>query len=167
MTFSSGNSQYADSTTSLPLLSKWTVEVWHQYAGTEFGNACIVSEKFTAGFINYAIGSLDQGYLSAGFYNGWHTTPSYGALTVGNWYHIVGSYDGNTVKLYVNGTLATQAVQSNATVLHSGGGINLMRRWDNPEYWGGGLAVVRIYDGALSDAGVLANYNTGKTRYGL
>ena len=167
LTFAPNNSQWADSTASLPVLGKWTVEVWHQYAGTEFGSACIVSEKFTAGFINYAIGTLDQGYLSAGFYNGWHTTPSYGALTVGNWYHIVGSYDGNTVKLYVNGTLATQAVQSNATVLHSGGGINLMRRWDNPDFWGGGLAVVRIYDGALSDAGVLANYNTGKTRYGL
>lgn len=164
LSFEPGSGQYAQSSTSLNLLTTWTVEVWHYYTGQVNGNACILSERFTAGFINYAIGALDQGSVSTGYYNGWHTTPAY-TLTEGNWYHIVGVYDGVNVKLYINGSNSCQASSSVTMPLHSGGGINLMRRWDNPDYWGGRLSVVSIYDGVASDATIMSNYNSTKNRF--
>jgi len=42
-----------------------------------------------------------------------------------------------------------------------------MRRWDNPEYWGGYLAIVRIYNRALSATEVTTNYSGNKARFGL
>jgi hypothetical protein len=48
-----------------------------------------------------------------------------------------------------------------------GNGIRLMGRWDNAEWWGGRLAVVRIYDNALDLTGVLQNYNAERSRFGL
>jgi hypothetical protein len=42
-----------------------------------------------------------------------------------------------------------------------------MRRWDNPDYWGGKLAIVRIYTGALIESNIQANYNAEKARFGL
>ena len=53
------------------------------------------------------------------------------------------------------------------TPARSQGGIRLMRRWDNPDYWGGRLAIVNIYDGSLNATQISQNYNTNKSRFGL
>ena len=53
------------------------------------------------------------------------------------------------------------------TPLSSQGGIRLMRRWDNPDYWGGRLAIVNIYTGSLTAADISQNYNTNRGRFGL
>ena len=45
-----------------------------------------------------------------------------------------------------------------------------MRRWDRnaPEdYWGGGLAILRIYSGAIGASDVSTNYAASKARFGL
>ena len=167
-TFIPGNGHYAQSSTGPGLLSTWTVEVWHYYSGNRSGsNPCLISERFTAGQINYALGSFGSSDLQAGFFNGgFHATSGY-ALTTDQWLHIVGSYDGTDVKLYVNGTLVQTTNDPGQTVGASNGGTNLMRRWDNEDYWGGRLSVFRIYDTALDLAGVTQNYNADRARFGL
>ena len=42
-----------------------------------------------------------------------------------------------------------------------------MRRWDNPEYWGGRLGVVRIYNTAFSNVQIDQNYQAVRSRFGL
>ena len=42
-----------------------------------------------------------------------------------------------------------------------------MRRWDTADYWGGNLAVLRIYNSALSLTDVSQNYSAQKARFGL
>ena len=42
-----------------------------------------------------------------------------------------------------------------------------MRRWDDGDYWGGRLSVVRIYDNALTQNQVTGNYNAQRVRFGL
>jgi hypothetical protein len=145
------------------------VETWHYYNGTNSGgNPCLLSERFTGGQINYVLGTVDGGFQT-GFFNGgngWHLTPSH-TLTANNWYHIVGTYDGTDIKLYLNGTLIETRNAPGQTVGTSNGGINLMRRWDNAEFWGGRLSVVRIYSGAITATKVTNNFNTEKSQYGL
>lgn len=167
LSFVPGSSQYAQSSAGPGLLSIWTVETWHYYTGTNGGgNPCLLSERFTAGQINYCMGSIDGNFQTGFFNGGWHLTPVY-TLTPGNWYHIVGSYDGTDVKLYLNGALVETTNAPGQTVGASNSGTNLMRRWDNEDYWGGGLAIVRIYDADLGLAGVTQNYTANRSRFGL
>lgn len=101
----------------------------------------------------------------AGWYGGsWNMSPY--TLTTNTWYQIVGTCDGTTTKLYVNNT-QVGGVASTGTPTSSGAGIRLMERWDNPEFWGGNLAIVKIYQGALSQTGVTTSWNANKARFGL
>jgi hypothetical protein len=168
--FNPASSQYAQCTSSLSDLNLWSVEVWHYYNGTNSGaSPCIITEVFpgSTGQINYALGSLNDnspGLMSGYYSGGWYMSPY--TLTAGNWYQIAGTYDGVTVKLYVNGTMVEQ-LPSTGTAISSQAGINLMRRWDNAEFWGGRLATVKIWDGDINFEGVRGSWLANKSRYGL
>ena len=170
LSFDPASSQYAECSTSLSDLNTWSVEAWHYYDGTNTGlSPCIVTEVFpgTTGFINYALGSLNDNNpaLMAGWYSGSWNMTGY-TLTAGAWYQIVGTNDGTTTNLYVNNTLVEQFA-STGTPISSQGGIRLMQRWDNPEYWGGRVGIVKIYDGDLTQAGVTTSWNAHRARFGL
>jgi hypothetical protein len=167
-TFTASSSQYAQSNTSLPNLSNWTMEVWHYYTGTETGGApCILTELYpgSVGRINYSLGNNNGGFSSGFFDGGWRVTDGY-SLTPNNWYHIVGTYDATTLNLYVNNVLVDTEYYTENPV-SSQGGIRLMTRWDLPDYWGGRLATVDIYDKALSNSQVTSKWNLTKSRFGL
>lgn len=169
LVFDPASAQYAECTSSLSTLTTWTVETWHYYAGTNTGGLpCIITETFAGGNINYTLGWPDNPpNLQAGFFNGaWELNPTGYTLTSGNWYQIVGSYDGSTIKLYVNNTLINQTSYVGAPV-SSGSGIRLMERWDSNDYWGGKLAIVKIYQGDIGQLGVTNSWNANKTRFGL
>jgi hypothetical protein len=168
--FSPASSQYAYSTNqSFGSLSNWTVEAWHYYTGTNTGgNPCILTELYpgSTSKINFSLGSDTLTGLQNGFFDGsWRVTSAY-ALTTNNWYQIVGTYDGTTVKLFVNNSLV-QSTAFTGTPSSSLGGIRLMRRWDSTDFWGGYLGIVRIYNSALTTTQVQQNYNANKTRFGL
>ena len=164
--FIPASSQYAICSTSLPSMSTWTVGVWHYYTGTETGGApCIVTETFVGGGINYSLGNNNGGFSSGFFDGGWRVTDGY-SLTPNNWYYIVGTYDGTTIKLYVNDTLV-DSTNYTGTPTSSGAGIRLMERWDLADYWGGRLAIVDIYDVALSQSEITSKWSATKTRFGF
>jgi len=166
--FDTSLSQFVECNTSLPSLGIWSVAVWHYYDGTNTGACpCILTEVYpgSAGQINYSLGDNNGGF-SIGFYNDvWQVTDGY-SLTPGNWYYIVGTYDGTTVKLYVNNTLV-DSTSYTGTPISSQGGIRLMRRWDNADCWGGKLATVDIYDKALSNLEIESIWNLTKPRFGF
>jgi hypothetical protein len=164
-------SQYAESTTSLPTLSTWTVGVWHFYDGTNIGGSgCIVTEVFpgTNGTINYIIGNGTDSSpsLQTGFFTGGWNVNSAGYVLTTGWHYIVGTYDGTSVKLYVDNTLI-DTLNITTPSLSSNGGIRLMRRWDLGEYWGGLLAKVDIYGQSLDAGQISSLWNSNKSRFGL
>ena len=171
LSFVPGSSQYAKTSASLSLLSTWSVEIWHYYNSTNgSGNPCILSEVWNATPINFTIGSAAFGNnttLQAAYFNSnwFYTAANYSLPSVG-WYHIVGSYDGTTITLYIN-TVSTRTQASSGTVGSSGLGIHIMRRWDTGNYWGGRISVVRIYNRALTSTEITANYDASKARFGL
>jgi hypothetical protein len=170
LSFAPVSSQYGQTSASLASLSVWSVEVWHYYTATNGSGApCILTEVWNSTPINFTLGnatgantSLQAGY----FNNAWYvTTGSYSLPSVG-WYHIVGTYDGTNIKLYVNNVL-TQTQASAVTPARSNLGIRFMRRWDLGDYWGGRLAIIRIYNRALLASEVTTNYSASKARFGL
>ena len=173
LVFDTGASQYAECASSLSDLNTWTVEAWHYYTGTNSdGSPCIVSEIYPGetGQINYSVGNETDTSpnLQSGWWNGasFNSTPTGYILTPGNWYQIIGTYDGSHNSLYVNNTLIGQTGASGAAI-SSQGGIRLMRRWDAEQYWGGSLAIVKIYDGSFGAAEVENSWNTNRARLGL
>lgn len=172
--FVPSSNQYAESSSGLGSLSTWSVEVWHYYTGNNSsGSPCIVTEVWPnpAANLNFSLGSLndDNPNLEAGFFNGaWRTTPTGYTLTPSNWYQIVGTYDGMYLKLYVNGSMVASSPQT--TACESGNlGIKLMNRWDvgATQFWGGRLAIVKIYDGDINYEGVQLSWQQNKARFGL
>jgi hypothetical protein len=166
--FNSGLGHYAECSTSLTDLNTWSVGVWHRYDTTTGAAPCIVTEVFpgSTGQINYSLGNNNGGF-SSGFFDGggWKVINGY-TLTQGNWYFIVGTYDGIDLKIYINNTLVDSTNHS-GTPISSQGGIRLMRRWDLADYWGGYLSTVDIYDEALDSTKVTSIWNLTKSRFGL
>jgi hypothetical protein len=177
LNFNTTATQYGYCTNSLPNLSQWTVIAWHYWDGTWTGTApAIVTDAYPGQTynLNYCIAPAldDAPYIEAGFYNGnsWETTPSNAyQLTPNTWHQVVGTYDGSSIKLYVDNVLVEQASQT-GTPISSQGGIYLMRRWDIPEIeecWGGNLGVVQIYNYSLSTSDITNNWNANRSRFGL
>ena len=169
--FDPGTSQYAEATSLPNTLSNWTVEAWHYYTGNNSsGSPCIITEVYAGNPINYTLGNCNDsspnvqvGHWDGGSFN---ATPTGHILTQNTWNHVVGTFDGTAHKLYINGVLAaTQATSSPAT--RGGVGIRLMCRWDVPQFWGGALGVVRIYDHDIGQQGVTTNFSAEQARFGL
>ena len=168
--FVPASSQYAYSPNqSFGNLPNWTVEAWHYFTNTNTGSLpCIVTEQYpgVTSKINFSLGSDTTGGLQNGFWDGsWHATSPY-TLSTNTWNHIIGTYDGTTIKLFVNNTqVSTFGYVGTST--SSQGGIVLMRRWDNAEYWGGRLGVVRIYNTAFGNTQINQNYQALRSRFGI
>jgi hypothetical protein len=153
--------------------SEWTVEAWFRLTSPLTGKvtSIITNEFDLVDKLNFSIGTNNAPAnlnLSVGFYDSaWRTTTGV-VPQVGVWYQVVGTYDGSVVRQYVNGVASGGTVNYVGTP-QSGGEVRLMRRWDltaiQSNLVDGDLAIVKIYDEALTSGQVLSNYNSTYTRF--
>jgi len=149
---------------NLDIASAITLEAWIK-PDTMSGYETIVSKYYLQG---YYLRVHESGEI--------HFTPgveeivtSPGLIQSGSWYHVVGTYDGTTIKLYLNGVL----IGSKSTA-------GPVRQNDYPlrigDFPGGGLSFnglideVAVYNRALLDSEVQKHYQNGLSgngyRYG-
>lgn len=77
------------------------------------------------------------------------------ALTANTWYHVAATFDGSTMKLYLNGVLdASMAVSGSAT---ASGIFTLGRNYDSARILDGWLDEARAWTRALTPAEIAAN----------
>ena len=169
--FNPNNSQYGYSTTNLGTLPNWSIEAWHYYDGTNSssGPNIFTEYQYGGGTINLGLGSGGGGDtdLQAWWYGpGFQATDPY-TLTPGNWYQIVGTFDGTTLNLYVNNTLVETAVKPPGGAANPAIGYGLMTRWDPGGLWGGRLAILKLYNTDIGAGGVTTSWNTNRARFGL
>jgi len=75
------------------------------------------------------------------------------------WYHVVGTYDGSAVKLYVNGVLEATTIIS-GTITNSNQVISIGRRNVGPDsYFNGNITNISYYSYPLTLAQVLSHYD--------
>jgi hypothetical protein len=165
------NGQYGACSSSLPSLPIFTTSVWHYWDGTSSsGLPCILTEVYpgSTGRINYVLGKPQGSIAQSGYFNGGFQVSPQFTLSANTWYNIVTTCDSSqVVKVYLNNVLISTTSTSGALPSSSNGGIRLMRRWDNAEFWGGYLATVGIYDKALDSTQISQIFNSTKSRYGL
>jgi hypothetical protein len=107
-------------------------------------------------------------YMTAGtinfFVNNWSSVVVTAPIAVGEWTHVVGTFDGSTLRLYKNGAEAASLAYSTpiahaTTPLHIGvGQDNGAPGW----YWPGDIDDVAVYSSALTATKVRTHYNTGR-----
>jgi hypothetical protein len=85
------------------------------------------------------------------------------ALTYGQWYHIAGTYDGSTLKIYINGALESTSNYS-APLLRTGQPLYIGRNGSGGDALKGQVDELRIYNRALtiSEVGTLARPSAPK-----
>ncbi|WP_083996772.1 endo-beta-N-acetylglucosaminidase H [Chryseobacterium sp. BLS98] len=80
---------------------------------------------------------------------------SVSALTTNTWNHVAATYDGSTMKIYINGVLdASVAASGNFT---ANGILYLARNYDNSRTLNGFLDEFRVWKRALTSSEILAN----------
>jgi hypothetical protein len=83
-------------------------------------------------------------------------TASTGTLPLNTWYHAAATYDGSTMRLYLNGTEVGSVAESGSISRGRNVPVNLGRSPEGSNYLSGTIDDVRIYSSALTAAEVAA-----------
>jgi chitodextrinase len=148
---------------SLDLTSAVTLEAWVKPSQLGNWRAAVIKEAPTQGELSYGLyASTDtgppSGHVLVGappdtYLRGTSTPPT------GSWTHVTASYDGATLRVYVNAVQQSSNAVSGAIVATNGalriGGNSV---WG--EYFAGLIDDVRVYSRALSLSEIQADMNT-------
>jgi len=141
----------------------WTVEAWFKSTGHSGSGSAdmgrIVTKGIDASNNGYSLALLngklrvDTNGLST------NTLTSTNNVNDGNWHHGAFVYDGNTIKLYVDGQL-DQVVSVTGTVSLNTSALNIGRyQYGNWQYFNGEIGEARVWNTGRTDAEILDNYN--------
>ena len=80
----------------------------------------------------------------------WYSA-SFGQLDPDTWYHLVGTYDGETLRAYRNGVLIEANTSPSGPADSEAAALTLGKQANGNGYFEGEVDEVRIYERALSD----------------
>lgn len=174
LNFSKTSFEYAETISNHPDYNRWTVEAWFKLNSSLTGQVTAVAcgEFNLTNKLNFSIGTNKAPFnydLYVGFYDGaWRNTTNGLNPNLGQWYHVVGTYDGSTIRMYVDGQFLSDFSYSGTP--QSGGQIRVARRWDesavsSTNFFDGSVPIVRVYSRNLSGAEVIKNYNAEKSLF--
>jgi hypothetical protein len=184
--FTNGNRQWARCTSSLPSMTSYTAEGWWYLDYHNSGGIyTLITERGTAAFnFNYSVGvgvgnssdNFTGGNYNASPGNGWNiggTSAASGHVTA--WKYISVTFNNSTksMNFYINGSLIGSTVSQPSNTPSSGAqGMHLATRWDPTNvdtansFLAGKLAIVRVYNAALTAGDITTNWNAEKARFG-
>jgi hypothetical protein len=166
-----GTNDFVDcgNNSSLNLTNNFSLGVWVRPSSTQpsVDGGIIGRLTETDGYAGYLLFYV-RGTRIISLYIRSGIRASTSALTLDTNYYIVGTYNGSTASIYVNGVL----VNSNPTsVLAIPTGVNFhIGKYTfsgSPRNFAGNIFNTQVYNKALSAQEVLQNYNATKTRFGL
>jgi hypothetical protein len=144
-----------------------TIDVWFfpettELIGTERGNLVrgnnpnswyMSWNKSTRQQSNYWYGKVPEGYHESG-----------AAITRGTWNNVVAVWTSGGLAQFLNGVKTT--VNTTGTLGTKSPDIQIGWEGDGRQFHGG-IAAIKIYNTALSDADVAQNFNALRTRFGI
>jgi hypothetical protein len=144
---------------SFGLTDQVSLEVWvYPEAVPTSGEPAIAGQSYASFVLTYYTDGQCWWYIGGGGNN------CRAPLGVGAWHHVVGTFDGKRLKLYVDGLLAASNPSRVATVPDGKGLFIAKQSVESPYSQGrtftGMIAEVRLYNRALSDEEVARRYRT-------
>lgn len=157
-------------TTALNPTAQLAIEAWVEFDGNSYdfifekGNVNTQYSLFSAAsdIVFRTKHSGDSGYHSLG------SSKSDAGISNNVPVHIVGTWDGTTKRIYVNGELKSSASKSGALVTTTpGASIGRFGGTTTGYYFDGHIYKVRIHGANLTAAEVKQNFNADRKRFGL
>jgi hypothetical protein len=156
----------------------YTIDMWFNFTASQVGGApCLISDEFTGAQFNFTI-NASADYLQTG----WYTTNWQGQFATNNvatafthdgstWYNITMAVGAAEYKDYINGAVSYAPGNFGGGAAPNGSSPTqrffIGKRWDLDETVNAKIAVVNIYDRALTDTEVSQNFNYYRSRFGL
>jgi hypothetical protein len=146
---------------SLDLTNGVTLEAWVKPALVSSWQAVVIKEQPSG--LSYALYANSDHNSPDGAVHTSVDTNLYGvaALAANTWTHLATSYDGGTLRLYVNGTQVSSQAVSGSLAVSTGplriGGDSV---WG--EYLNGVIDEVRVYNRALTPTEIQTDMNTAR-----
>jgi hypothetical protein len=154
-----------NNSSSLNLTTGMTVEAWVQPTTPAPDVQVMIFKEGTSNNQSYALG-LDKngsGNLRAGIYimigaNEYGVNSS-STLSLNTWSHVAGTFDGASLRLYVNGSLEGSTSVS-GSINQTDSYLTIGGNDLEPEWFAGLIDEVRIYNRALSQGEIQADMNS-------
>jgi hypothetical protein len=148
----------------------FTIEMWMTRNTNATTNLRVLgkgAESDVAGSAGYAFFGSDGGINFGVNPGAARTIISAATYSLGEWFHVVGVVQrGSTMRTYKNGVLVSSAAAPTGSVSNASINLNIGRSTESASlYWPGNIAIVRMYNKALSVNEVLQNYEAQKTRF--
>lgn len=86
---------------------------------------------------------------------------------IGEWNHLVGTYDGSTLKVYLNGKQTPETLNTDVPIANSDQVLGIGKNFDTGNTAGAEFGAARVYKRALTAAEVKARYDTDQGVTGL
>jgi len=167
-----GNDEFVDcgNSSALDFTNNLTLSAWFYRNGfqpsTDSGIAGKIQE--TGGYKGYMLW-YNSNTVDFYFNNGTKTN-STTFINSNTWYNVVGTYNGATSSIYINGTLdasANTTVSIDASTSNFNVGKYVVTSTSSSRHFAGRISNVLAYNRALSAAEVTQNFNALKSRFGL
>jgi hypothetical protein len=142
-----------------------TIAVWAKIDAFPTQNATLVNKEFayrlgvgTGGGWHLEVATTQHPWYSAGT-----VVAGEKALEPGKWYHLVGTYDGDYLRVYLNGQFCGGSSALSGSVVSNASPVDLGRaNATNVQWLKGQLSDLRLYSTALTAEQVRALYEKGK-----
>jgi hypothetical protein len=141
----------------------FSIEAWVAFGNTVANAGAVVTEAYAGdGAIRYMLGFYDGSNgtrtPSFGWYNGSWRLIQGSAITDTDWHHLVGTFDGTQLRLYVDGSLAAGPTTPGGTQPGGTEALYINRRWDSSTQYDVFVDEVAMYASELSSTRVSAHY---------
>jgi len=143
-----------------------TLEIWANFDNINVGRWWLaVLGQYSTGSLHWIGNSTTN--TQFGEYGGGAGTQNTPTLSGnGVWQHIVGTFDGTTSQVYVNGVTSGSSAAPTFNMTNSNIYIGL-RANSIERFYNGQISVISLYDRGLTAAEVAKNYDAIRARYGL
>lgn len=148
--------------------SKVTIAAWVKVNpdGEDYGRFFTSDDGNSYGALLYWVGG-GVGYRFGVYTTAWTLIAST-AVGTGEWVHAVGTYDGSNCRLYLNGRLAAGPTAQSGSINYNGRNAAIGGVYDssnNLNFLKGNLRDLSVWDRALLNGEVLADYKDAKAGY--
>lgn len=167
----STTSQYMSSA-ALGAMPTFTAEVWVKFNAIPTSNNCILTDKYTTSGISLSLCFRNDQKIYGGYWRSdvWYLTAGTAIPSINTWYHFAytvslsgGTY---TYVLYQNGVPVGSPLTNTVAPTSGNTGFLVGTNWNaNTTVVNGDIAVVRVYDKALTASEVSQNYNAQGLRF--
>jgi hypothetical protein len=168
--FNGSTTCYRTPDLGMTINKSFTAEAWFRMNSDSWsGSTSLITQNWpNANNVNITLGGADgAASVKIGFYNGtWYKSTNGYTPIKGRWTHVVGTYDGANLKLYIDGVLFdTTATTAGLTGGLNTNGYSIGKSWGGNVWFNGSIASTRVYNRAITETEVAANFNATKYRF--